>query len=154
LLMAGCNTLIPGNLVMEAGGTLGSSVAPTLGAMALGGRVGLMIAHKSRIAVLRAAALLPDVGMVFRSVRSTLHATRTMRSAVEIVGIVQWLGIDAMCSQCNIVGWLACRIADTNSAWGRDQWRMHRFCVAPSWCGLRGHRRSVLLYRLAQLEFC
>jgi hypothetical protein len=92
LLMVGCNTLVPGDLVMEAGGTLSSSAAPTLGAMVLGGRVGLMMACKSRIAVLWAAASLADVGMMFRSVRSTLHASMTMRSAVEIVGIVQWLG--------------------------------------------------------------
>ncbi len=58
LLTVGRNTLVPGNLVMEAGGTLGSSAAPTLGAMALGGRVRLMMAHKSRIALLRAVALL------------------------------------------------------------------------------------------------
>jgi hypothetical protein len=47
LLMVGCNTLVPGDLVMVAGGTLSSSAAPTLGAMALGGRVGLMMAYKS-----------------------------------------------------------------------------------------------------------
>ncbi len=92
LLTVGCNTLVPGNLVMVAGGTLGSSAAPTLRAMALGGRVELMMAHKSWIAVLWAAALLADVGMVFRSVQSTLHAARTVRSLVEIVGIAQWLG--------------------------------------------------------------
>jgi hypothetical protein len=51
-----------------------------------------MMAHKSWIAILRAAALLANVGMVVCSVRSTLHATRTVRSAVEIVGIMQWLG--------------------------------------------------------------
>jgi hypothetical protein len=38
LLTVGCNNLVPGNLVMVAGGTLGSSAAPTHGAMALGGR--------------------------------------------------------------------------------------------------------------------
>jgi hypothetical protein len=92
LLTVGCNTLVPGNLLMVAGGTLGSSAAPTLGAMALGGRVGLMMARKLRIAILHVAALLADVGMVFHSVRSTLHAARTVRSAVEIVGIPQWLG--------------------------------------------------------------
>jgi hypothetical protein len=92
LLTVGRNNLVPGNLVMEAGGTLVSSAAPTLGAIALGGRVGLMMAHKSQIAVLQAAALLADVGMVVLSVRNTLHAARTMRSAVEIVSIVQWLG--------------------------------------------------------------
>jgi hypothetical protein len=93
LLTVGRNTLVSGQLVMVAGGTLGSSAAPTLGAMVLGGRVGLMKAHKSRIAVLRAAALawLADVGMVFHSIRSTLHAARTVRSVVEIVGILQWL---------------------------------------------------------------
>jgi hypothetical protein len=49
------------------------------------------MAHKSWIAILRAAALLADVGMVFCSVRSTSHAARTVRSVVEIVGIAQWL---------------------------------------------------------------
>jgi hypothetical protein len=92
LLTIGCNTLVSGKLVMVAGGTLSSSAAPTLGAMVLGGRVGLMMAGKSRIAVLWLAALMAVVGMVFCSVRSTLHAARTMRSAVEIVGIAQWLG--------------------------------------------------------------
>jgi hypothetical protein len=90
--MVGCNTLVSGELVVVAGGTLGSSVAPTLGAMALGGRVGLMMACKSRIALLRLAALMAVLGMVFHSVQSTLHATITVRSAVEIVGIAQWLG--------------------------------------------------------------
>jgi hypothetical protein len=88
LLMVGHNTLVSGELVMVAGSTLGSSAAPTLGAMALGSRVELMMAHKSLIAILQLAALLVDVGMVFHSVRSTLHAARTARSAVEIVGIV------------------------------------------------------------------
>ncbi len=92
LLTVGCNTLVPGDPVMEAGGTLGSSAAPTLGALVLGGRVGLMMARKSRIAILRASALLADVGMVFRTVQSTLHAAMTVRSAVEIVGIMKWLG--------------------------------------------------------------
>jgi hypothetical protein len=36
LLMVGCNTLVPGDPVMEAGGTLGSSAAPNLRAMVLG----------------------------------------------------------------------------------------------------------------------
>jgi hypothetical protein len=92
LLMVGRNTLVPGNLVMVAGGTLGSSAAPTLRAMALGGRVGLMMAHKSQIAILRAVALLANVGMVVCSVRSRSHAMRIVRPAVEIVGIMQWLG--------------------------------------------------------------
>ncbi len=92
LLTVGCNTLVPGNLVMVAGGTLGSSAAPTLRVMALGGRVGLMMPHKSLIAVLRVAASLADVGMVFCSVRSMLHTAMTVRSAVEIVGMAQWLG--------------------------------------------------------------
>ena len=68
------NTFVPGNLVMVAGGTLGSRAAPTM-------------AHKSRIAVLQVVALLADVEMVCCSVRSTSHAPRTVRSAVEIVGI-------------------------------------------------------------------
>jgi hypothetical protein len=46
LLMVGHNTLVLGNLVMVAGCTLVSSTALTLEAMALGGRVGLMIVHK------------------------------------------------------------------------------------------------------------
>ncbi len=95
--MVGCNTLVHGNLVIEAGGTLGSSAAPTLGAMALGGRVGLMMACKSRIDVQQAVASLADVGMVFHSVQSMLHAARPVRSAVEIVGIMQWLGY-----RCNV----------------------------------------------------
>ncbi len=92
VLMVGCNTHVPGDLVMVAGGTLGSSAAPTLRAMALGGRGGWMMACKSRIAVLQVAALLADVGMVFLSVWSTSHAARIVRSVVEVVGIVQWLG--------------------------------------------------------------
>jgi hypothetical protein len=92
LLMAGCNNLVPGNLVMVAGCTLYSSAAPTLQAMALGGRVELMMAHKSRIAILRVAALLADVGMVVRSIQSMSHAARTVRSALEIIGIMQWPG--------------------------------------------------------------
>jgi hypothetical protein len=36
VVTVGRNTLVPGNLVMVAGGTLGSSAAPTGGAMALG----------------------------------------------------------------------------------------------------------------------
>ncbi len=92
---------------MEAGGTLGSSAAPTLGAMALGGRVGLMMACKSRIAVLQVAALLADVGMVFCSVQSMLHATRTVRSVVEIVGIMQWLG-----SRCHVSAMQHCWVVD------------------------------------------
>jgi hypothetical protein len=91
LLTVGCNTLVSGKVVMVAGGTLGSSAAPTLRTMALGGRVGLMMASKSRIAVLWSAASMAVVGMLFRSVWSTLHAARTVRSAVEIVGITQWL---------------------------------------------------------------
>ncbi len=92
LLTVGRNTLIPGAPVLVTGGTLDSSAAPTLGAMALGRRVGLIMAHKSQIAILQVAALLADDGMVFCSVWSKLHAARTVRSAVEIVGITQWLG--------------------------------------------------------------
>ncbi len=90
-LMVERNTLVSGKVVMVAGSTLGSSTAPTLGAMVLEGRVGLMMACKSWIAILWLVALMAVIGMVSRSVRSTLHAARTMRSAVEIVGIAQWL---------------------------------------------------------------
>jgi hypothetical protein len=106
LLSVGCNTLVPGDLMMVAGGTLGSSSTPTLRAMALGGRVGLMMAHKSWIAVLRAEALLADVGVVFCRVRSTLHAATTVRSAVEIVGIAQWLGY-----RCHVSAMQHCQVA-------------------------------------------
>jgi hypothetical protein len=92
LLTVGCNTLVPDDLVMVAGGTFGSSTAPTYGAMALRSRGGLMMAHKSWIAILQAAALLADVGIVFCSVWSTSHTARTVRSVVEIIGIAQWLG--------------------------------------------------------------
>ncbi len=91
LLMVGRNTLVSGKLVMVAGGTLDSSAAPTLRAMALGGRVGLTMARKSRIAILWVVALLADVGIVFQSVWSMSHAAKTVRSAVEIGGIAQWL---------------------------------------------------------------
>ncbi len=92
LLMLGCNTLVSGKVVMVAGGNLDSGTAPTLRAMELGGRVGLMMACKSRIAVLQLAALMVVVGMVFCSVWSTSLAARTVGSAVEIVRIMQWLG--------------------------------------------------------------
>ncbi len=46
LLTVECNTLVSGEGVMVAGGTLGSSAAPTLGAVALGCKVGLMMAHR------------------------------------------------------------------------------------------------------------
>jgi hypothetical protein len=84
LLTVGCNTIVFGKVVMVAGGTLGSSAAPTLGAMALGGRVRLMMERKSQIAILWLAALMAVVGMLFCSVRSTSHAAWTVRSAVEI----------------------------------------------------------------------
>jgi hypothetical protein len=84
------NTLVSGKAMTIAGGTLGSSAAPTLRAMVLGGRVRLMMAHKLQIAVLR--LVMAVIGMVLYSVRSMLHAARTVRSAVEIVGILQWLG--------------------------------------------------------------
>ncbi len=51
LLTVERNTLISGKGMTVAGGTLGSSVAPTLGAVALGGRVGLTMAHKFWIAL-------------------------------------------------------------------------------------------------------
>ncbi len=46
LLTVEHNTLVSGEGVMVAGGTLSSSAAPTLGIVALGGRVGLIMACK------------------------------------------------------------------------------------------------------------
>jgi hypothetical protein len=51
-----------------------------------------MMACRLRIAILRLAGLMVVVGMVLCNVRRTTHAAFTMRSAVEIVGIAQWLG--------------------------------------------------------------
>jgi hypothetical protein len=70
----------------------GSSAAPTLGAVALGGRVRLTMARNFCIDLLRLVALMAVVGVVLCNVRQTLHAARTVRSLVEIVGIMQWLG--------------------------------------------------------------
>jgi hypothetical protein len=81
LLTVERNTLVSGEGVTIAGGTLGSSAAPTLGAVMLGGRVELMMAFRLRIAVLRWAALMAVVGMVLCNVRRTSHATRTVRMA-------------------------------------------------------------------------
>jgi hypothetical protein len=92
LLTVERNTLVSGEGVTVAGGTLSSSTAPTLGAVALGGRVKLRMACKLGIAVLRLKALMVVIGMVLHNVWRTSHAARTMRSAVEIVGIAQWLG--------------------------------------------------------------
>jgi hypothetical protein len=75
-----------------AGGTLGSSPAPTLTAVAMGGRVGLTTACNFWIAVLQLVVLMVVIGMVLSNVWRTLHAARTVRSAVEIVGTMQWLG--------------------------------------------------------------
>jgi hypothetical protein len=80
VLTVECNTLVSGKGMMVAGGTLGSSAAPTLGAVVLGGRVGLMMAPRLRIAVLWSAASMALVGMVLCDVRSPLHAARTMIS--------------------------------------------------------------------------
>jgi hypothetical protein len=52
LLMVEHNTLVFGKGRTVAGGTLGSMVAPTLGAVATGVRVGLTMVHNFRIAVL------------------------------------------------------------------------------------------------------
>ncbi len=92
LLTVESNTLVSGEGMMVAGGTLGSSAAPTFRAVALGGRVRLMMVHRLWIAILQLEALMAVIGMVLCNVRRTLHAARTMRSAVEIVGIAQWLG--------------------------------------------------------------
>ncbi len=79
MLTVECNTLVSGEGVMVAGGTLGSSAAPTHGAVALGGRVGLMMACRLQITVLQLVALMAVVGMVLCNVRRTLHAARTVR---------------------------------------------------------------------------
>jgi hypothetical protein len=91
LLSVECNTLVSGEGMTVAGGTLSSSAAPTLGAVALGGRVRLIMALKLQIAVLWLAALMAVIGMVLCNVWRTSHAARTVRSEVEIVGIAQWL---------------------------------------------------------------
>ncbi len=92
LLMVERNTLVSGKGVSVAGGTLSSSAAPTLRAVVLGGRVRLMMAHRLWIAAMRSAASMAVIGMVLRNVQRTSHATRMVRSAVEIVGIAHWLG--------------------------------------------------------------
>ncbi len=103
-----CNTLISGEGVTVAGGTLGSCAAPTLGDVAMGGRVGLTMVHNFWIAVLLLVALMAIVGMVLRNVRSTLHSARTMRrSGVDIVGIAQWLGYS-----CHVSATLHQQVAD------------------------------------------
>ncbi len=71
-----------------------------------------------------------------------------MRSAVEIFGVRNGLGTVTMCLQCNIVGWLACRIADSNNAWGQGQCKMHQFRAAPSWC-----RRRVVVDEAFSLDW-
>ncbi len=81
LLTVECNTLVSGKGVMVAGGTLGSIAAPTLGAVVLGGRERLMVAHRLWIAVLRLAASMVVVGVVLCNVWRTSHAARTVRSA-------------------------------------------------------------------------
>ncbi len=92
VLMVECNTLVSGKGMAVVWGTLGSSAAPTLGAVALGGRIGLIMVHKLWIAVLWLAASLVVIGMELCNVRRTLHAAITVRAVVEIVGIAQWLG--------------------------------------------------------------
>ncbi len=87
LLMVECNTLVSGEGMTVAGGTLGSRAAPSLGAVALGGRVGLIMACKLRIAVMWLVASMAVVGMVLRNVQRKLHVAKTVRSVVEIVGI-------------------------------------------------------------------
>ncbi len=75
LLTVECNTLISGEGVTVAGGTLASSAAPTLGAVVLGGRVGLMMARRLRIAVLQLAASMAVIGMVL----STMQERRMLQ---------------------------------------------------------------------------
>jgi hypothetical protein len=69
LLLVELNTLVSGKGVTVAGGTLGSSAAFTFGAVALGQRVRLMMAHRLLIAVLRLVSLM---------VQRTLHALRAV----------------------------------------------------------------------------
>ncbi len=92
LLTVDCNTLVSYKGVMVAGVTLGSSTAPTLKAVAMKGRVRLTMACNFWIAVLWLVALMAVIGMVHCNMQRTLHTVRTMRSAVEIIGIMQWLG--------------------------------------------------------------
>jgi hypothetical protein len=82
LLTVDCNTLVSGKGMRVAGGTLGSSATLTREAVVLGGMVGLMMACRLWIAVLRLVALMAVVGMVLCNVQRMLHAARTMRSAV------------------------------------------------------------------------
>jgi hypothetical protein len=92
LLTVERNTLISNKGVTVPGGTLSSSAAPTLRVVAMGGRVGLKMGSNFQIAVMRLVASMAVVGMVLCNLQRTLHAVRTMRSAVEIVSIRLWLG--------------------------------------------------------------
>jgi hypothetical protein len=92
LLIVERNTLLSSKGVMVAGRLLSSSAAPNLGAVAMGDRVRLTMACNIQIAVLWSVALMVADGMVLFNVRRTLHAARTVRSAADIVSIMQWLG--------------------------------------------------------------
>ncbi len=92
LLTVERNTLVSGEGMMAAGGPLSSSAAPILGAVAMGDRVELTMACNIRIDVLWLVDSMAAIGMVLYNAWRTLHAVRTVTSAVEIVDIVQWLG--------------------------------------------------------------
>ena len=91
-LMVAHNTLVSGAGVGLPINTLGSKVIPTLAIAALGGMVGLTMAHTFWMAVLCSTVLMVDVGMVPSSMQRTSHAVIIVRSAMAIVGVLQWFG--------------------------------------------------------------
>ena len=91
-LMVAHNTLVSGAGVGLPIDTLGSKAIPTLTIAALGGMVGLMMVHTFWMAVLCSTVLMVDVGMVPSSMQRTSHAVIIVRSATEIVGVLQWFG--------------------------------------------------------------
>ncbi len=74
VLMVEHNTLITGNGVVVTIGTLGSNAIPTLGTVATGGRVGLMMAPRSWMAVLQSLMSMAVAGMMPPSVQRMSHA--------------------------------------------------------------------------------
>jgi hypothetical protein len=69
LLTVERNTLVFGKGVMVAGGALGSSAAPTLGDVAMGGRAVLTMPCNFQIPVLQLVALMAVIGMVLCNVQ-------------------------------------------------------------------------------------
>jgi hypothetical protein len=120
----------------------GMSAALTLGAVALGGGVKLTMAYNFQIAALQLVASMGVVGMVLQNVQRTLHAARTVRSAVEIVDIAQWIGYSHHVSATQQQQGLACKNKDINNAWGQGQHKIHLSCVGLSWRGRQGHCRQ------------